>query len=174
MLHCVRALFSFTQGFVLGFQGEKVTKNYIIKAAQQLCIDMTSNQHVQAAAESVSLWGRKEGAATGRFLPFFGHFSGYLATSEVWSGSSLCRDQPDTSIPHTWSLCVWGQWKNRAWTLQTGKYLLLIHLWLLCVPTQPLYSIICLLIFLFCSHWFIHCSTGTVQDFYCPCKVTFS
>lgn len=60
-----------------GLPGGKSGKDDIIKAAQQLCIDMTRKQHVQAAAESISLQGGKEGAATG-FLYFFGHFSGYL------------------------------------------------------------------------------------------------
>lgn len=32
---------------------------------------MTWNQHIQAAAESISLWGRKEGAATAGFFAIF-------------------------------------------------------------------------------------------------------
>lgn len=138
-LHCVRALFPLTQSFVLGFQGEKVAKMTLLKLLNrptpQLWINMTQNQHIQAAAESISLWGRKKVLPQLDFLPFFGHFSGYLAPPEVRSGSSLCRDQPDSSIPHPWSLCVCGGSADRALTLRNRECLFLTNLWL-CVFQQ--------------------------------------
>lgn len=137
MLHCVRALFPLTQSFVLGFQGEKVAKITLLKLLNrptpQLCINTTWNQHIQTAAESISLWGWKEGAATaGFFCHFLDIFQDTWHPPEVWSGSSLCRDLPDSSIPHPWSLCVCGA---RALTLQNRECLFLMNLWL-CVFQQ--------------------------------------
>lgn len=153
MLCCVRALFPFTQSFLLGFQGGKVAKMTLLKLLNSSVLIWHESTMFRQQQRASACKGGKKVLPQLDFCHFLDIFQDTWQTLK-WGVAPLFIETSLTPASHG------SQWKNRALTLQNGEYLLLINLWL-CVPTEPLYSIISF--FFFSLHWFISCSTGTVE-----------